>query len=76
MVLFEEIQILGYEGKTTILREFVKPLSGSAEKQATVRFETPPRKQAQMDWAEVGMYEVNGKLQKLYSFIVILSYSK
>ncbi len=61
MVLFEEIQTLGYGGKTTILREFVKPLSGSAEKTS------PPGKQAQMDWAEVGIYEVNGKLQKLHS---------
>ncbi len=32
MDLFEEIQTLGYEGKTTTLREFVKPPSGSAEK--------------------------------------------
>lgn len=76
MVLFEEIQAMGYEGKTTILREFVKPYRVQPKKQATVRFETPPGKQAQMDWAEVGMYEVNGKLQKVYAFIMILSYSR
>lgn len=32
MVLFEEIQAMGYEGKATLRREFVNPLSGSAEK--------------------------------------------
>lgn len=76
MVLFEEIQAMGYEGKTTILREFVKPYRVQPKRQATVRFETPPGKQAQMDWADVGMYEVNGKLQKVYAFIMILSYSR
>lgn len=76
MVLFEEVQAMGYEGKTTILREFVKPYRVQPKKQATVRFETPPGKQAQMDWADVGMYEVDGKLQKVYAFIMILSYSR
>jgi transposase len=76
IVLFEEIQAMGYEGKTTILREFVKPYRVQPKKQATVRFETPPGKQAQMDWAEVGMYEVDGQLQKIYAFIMVLSYSR
>ncbi|MFJ5621678.1 IS21 family transposase [Peribacillus loiseleuriae] len=76
MVLFEGIQAMGYEGKTTILREFVKPFRVQPKKQATVRFETAPGKQAQMDWADVGMYEVDGKLQKVYAFIMILSYSR
>lgn len=55
---------MGYEGKTTILREFVQPYRAQPKKQATVRIETPPGKQAQMDWADVGMYEMDGKLQK------------
>jgi transposase len=76
MVLFEEIQAMGYEGKTTILREFIKPYRVQPKKQATVRFETAPGKQAQMDWADVGMYEVDGKLQKVYAFIMVLSYSR
>ena len=76
MVLFEELQAMGYEGETTILREFVKPLRVQPKRQATVRFETPPEKQTQIDWADVGMYEVNGKLQKVYAFIMILSYTR
>lgn len=63
-------------GKQRLLENLLNPHRAQPKKQATVRFETPPGKQAQMDRAEVGMYELNGKLQKLYSFIVILSYSK
>ena len=40
-VLFDEIQKLGYEGKMTILREYVRPYRLQPKKQATVRFETP-----------------------------------
>ncbi|KZO00432.1 IS21 family transposase (plasmid) [Bacillus badius] len=76
VVLLEEIQAMGYEGKSTILRDFVKPYRVQPKKQATLRFETPPGKQAQMDWAEVGMYEVNGRIQKVYAFIMILGYSR
>jgi transposase len=76
VVLLEEIQAMGYEGQSTILRDFVKPHRAQPKKQATLRFETPPGKQAQMDWAEVGMYEVDGKLQKVYAFIMILGYSR
>ncbi len=47
VVLLEEIQTMGYEGKMTILRDFVRPLRQQPKKQATLRFETPPGKQAQ-----------------------------
>ena len=59
----------------TILRDFVRPLRQQPKKQATLRFETPPGKQAQMDWAYVGKYLVNGNLQDIYAFVMILGYS-
>lgn len=34
-----EIKAKGYEGKSTILREFVQPYREAPKKQATVRFE-------------------------------------
>lgn len=76
VVLLEEIQTMGYEGKMTILRDFVRPLRQQPKKQATLRFETPPGKQAQMDWAYVGKYLVNGNLQDIYAFVMILGYSR
>src|SRR5947209_2460774 len=51
-VLFEEIRARGYSGKTSILRGFLAPLRAEAkrEREATVRYETGPGKQAQVDW--------------------------
>lgn len=43
---------MGYEGKMTILRDFVRPLRQQPKKQATLRLETPLGKQAQMDWCD------------------------
>ena len=76
-VLIEEIRAKGYEGKSTILREFVQPYRVAPKKQATVRFETIPGRQAQVDWAEnVGEFFVDGLKRPLYAFIMILSYSR
>ena len=54
-------------GKQRFVESLLTPFRVQPKKQATVRFETPPGKQAQMDWVEVGISEVNGKLQKLYA---------
>ncbi len=49
-VLFDEIRERGYTGGRSILWEFLHPLRSLLEDRATVRFETPPGKQAQVDW--------------------------
>lgn len=76
VVLFEEIQAMGYQGRLTILREFVQPYRQQPKKQSSIRYETPPGKQAQMDWAELGERDVDGRKQKLYAFIMVLGYSR
>jgi transposase len=76
VVLFEEIQAMGYTGKMTILRDFVRPYREQPKKQATLRYETPPGKQAQMDWAHVGKYLVDDQYQDIYAFVMVLSYSR
>jgi len=48
-ILFNEIQKLGYEGKITILREYVSTYRLQPKKRATVRFETPPGRQGQIN---------------------------
>lgn len=71
-VLFDEIRALGYEGGRSILWDFLRPLRGVLEEKVTVRFETPPGKQAQADWGEFKkptMRRVNG-------FAFTLGYSR
>ena len=50
-VLYDEVLELGYRGGRSILKEFMHPVRALAKEKATVRFETPPGRQAQVDWA-------------------------
>ncbi|GGF28045.1 hypothetical protein GCM10010954_28920 [Halobacillus andaensis] len=62
-VLLDEIMALGYEGK---IRDFVRLYRARPKKQATIRCETTPGKQAQMDWEHIGKFEVDGELKEVY----------
>lgn len=46
------------------------------EYKRSVRFETGPGEQAQVDWGSFGKIIVNGKEEKLYAFVFILGYSR
>jgi transposase len=50
-VLYDEIRECGYTGGRTILREFLHPFRQLAREKVPKRFETPPGRQAQVDWA-------------------------
>jgi transposase len=75
-VLLREIRELGYRGKLTILREFIRPLRQELIRRVTERFETLPGRQAQIDWGECGTIEVAGEKRKLYVFVLVLGYSR
>lgn len=70
------LQQRGFRGKIRIVRAFMAPYRPMAKVTATVRFETPPGKQAQVDWADFGYIEVNGQRRRLYCFIMVLCYSR
>ena len=65
-------------GYTTI-QEYVKKSKINYNHQATVRFETMPGLQGQVDWGFFENYTVtdrNGEEKKLYCFLMILGYSR
>lgn len=74
--LFREIREMGFNGKCTIVRDFVRKVRPVKGVQAVYRFETKPGVQAQVDWSEFGRLEIDSKLQKLYCFNMILGYSR
>lgn len=77
--LHEELRSMGYTGAIDSVQRFLKELDipRQALTKATVRFETPPGEQAQVDWADVGYYtDDEGKQRKVYAFVMILSYSR
>ena len=74
--LFREIQEMGFKGKSTIVRDFVRKVRPEKGVQATYRFETKPGVQSQVDWSEFGKIEIDSKTIKLYCFNMILGYSR
>lgn len=52
----------------------MKPLRPHFRSKATVRYETKPGQQAQVDWGHFRA-NVNGKQKRLYAFVMVLSYS-
>jgi len=74
--LYQEIRDLGYPGKETQVRGFVRPHRQRRQSQATVRFETDPGQQAQVDWGHFGYIQHHGKRRRLYGFVMTLGWSR
>jgi transposase len=77
--LLEEIRPMGYGGSIVTLRRFLASLDEGRRREArlTVRFETPPGRQAQADWAHAGrLVDGEGRPRTIYVFTFVLSYSR
>lgn len=74
--LYDEVKKQGYAGGYTIVKRFVSGIRENQVRQITERFETLPGVQAQVDFGECGVIEVNGEHKKLYVFVMVLGYSR
>jgi transposase len=74
-VILCEIQARGYEGRITILREYIKPKRAFRQRKGTVRFETGPGVQMQSDLGEI-MTTVAGRKRKVIFSANTLGYSR
>ena len=74
--LFEEIQASGYTGRYSILSERMRQLRDRPPKPLTVRFETGPGVQAQMDWSTYEIDFIQEGRRKVQLFSYILGYSR
>src|SRR5579859_958720 len=76
VVLLRELRQRGYQGSATILKDYVQPLRRPQQPKATVRFETDPGEQAQIDFGEFRYQTPEGAYRKAYAFVVVLSWSR
>lgn len=74
-VILKEIQARGYEGKETILRDYIKPKRVLRQSKATVRFETAPGQQMQSDLGEL-VTKVADERRKVIFSVNTLGYSR
>ena len=74
--LFDEIRKQGYPGGKSTLRYFVQPHREARRQEATVRFETEPGEQAQVDWGHFGFIEHQGRRRRLHAFVMTLGWSR
>ena len=77
--LHPEIVAMGYAGSIQTVRRYLAELRGPSRRlgSVTLRYETPPGKQAQADWAECGRFDLGGaRPVTVYAFVMVLSYSR
>lgn len=74
--LYGEILVQGYPGKESKVREFVHDRRPEKETVGSMRFETPPGEQGQVDWGYFGFISHHGHTYRLYAFIMTLGWSR
>ena len=77
MAVYKFIKKKGYKGKYSTVAAFVKKHKNVEIQKATVRFETTPGLQAQVDWKEnLTMISKHGEIFKVNIFLMVLGYSR
>ena len=77
MAVYKFIVQKGYTGKYSILSDFVRYHKQEEIKKATIRFETNPGLQAQVDWKEdMTLISRKGKVFKINIFLMVMGYSR
>jgi len=67
---------MGFAGSYEIVKRTVQGIKAERQQIAYMRFETEPGCQAQVDFGEFQMEEASGAVRKVYSFSMILGYSR
>lgn len=76
-VVLQRLQQNGFDGKITIVRDYLQNIRGQQKKREPfIRFESPPGKQVQVDWGHFGSLSYGQTKRKLSALAVTESYSR
>jgi transposase len=77
VVLYRELQALGFTGGLMQVQRFVRPCREQRRwsELATVRFETGPGEQAQVDYGQLRVW-IGAQPEKVHLFVMTLGYSR
>ena len=76
VVLLRELHALGYAGSYNTVVEYVKPRRRGRQPEATMRSETAPGEQAQVDWGSLGYVGADGKKHRVWAFVMTMGWSR
>lgn len=76
-VMLQRIQKDGFDGKITIVRDYLRKLRGRRTLRIPfIRFESPPGRQLQIDWGHFGSLRYNDTVRKLYAMAAVECHSR
>lgn len=76
-VVLQRLREQGFAGQVTIVRDLLRKMRGSRKnRQAYIRFESPPGEQMQIDWGHFGSLVYANTGRKLYALAVIEAHSR
>jgi transposase len=75
--MFQELKTQGYAGGYEMVKLVVRPLRAERDRlaEATVRFETAPGRQAQVDWGSTWA-DIGGQRVRVQLLVMVLGYSR
>jgi transposase len=76
VVLTRELRERDYTGGYSTVKEYLQPKREAAHTAAVRRFETPPGRQAQVDWGYLGTLTIKGERHRMWGFTFTLGYSR
>jgi transposase len=76
IVLLRELRTQGYTGGYTILKDYLHPFRSARPAHATMRYETDPGEQAQVDFGFFRYELPTGGTRSLWAFALVLSWSR
>ena len=76
VVLHREVCALGYTGSYSTVVQYVRPRRRQRQPEATMRFETAPGEQAQVDWGSLSYLGEDGRRHSVWVFVMTMGWSR